>query len=486
MRRLALSVITATIGFTMPSQLEAQLFIPPSCRVDDSHFLVKQAAAFVKSAAESRSDERRSENLADAYRVLNDAIDRGEEGNPNLWYYYGRAYLVEDDLFGADSAFTKVEVALPDCVDDIEFHRRDRWVPLFNQGIEALQPPDGSALAAREPFIKANAIYHGEPWVPFYLAESYVEEDVPAEAITHYKKMMSVLANITEGDNSPTALSQDTTYGSAYQSALRNTAILHSNLQQWDSTIVYYQRFREFAPDDADVTRGLTQALTLAGRVEEATELSGNLLSNPETASAVDLFNVGVGFFQADDLERAAQAFGLAKEKNPYFRDAHFNQVQAYFSIADSGDETEDLSEEEQARQSEAANNMLDAAQGLLQLDHQNEDAWRLVITAYNLAGNVDSAIAVAERFQLVEFWVTVNGFNPTDTGFALEGQLDATQDVPIVVPEITFEFVNEAGDIVDSKTVAQQNLQPETALAFALEAEGEGIAGWRYRIAGE
>jgi hypothetical protein len=52
-----------------------------------------------------------------------------------------------------------------------------------------------------------------------------------------------------------------------------------------------------------------------------------------------------------------------------------------------------------------------------------------------------------------------------------------------VSVPQITFEFLNEKGDVVRTLTVDPQTIESEGLVAFNLTAEGAGIAAWRYRV---
>ena len=72
---------------------------------------------------------------------------QGEDGNASVWYFMGRNFTLMSDLAGADSAFTRAEELAPDCAGDIDTHRRFIWVPLYNDGIAALQDGDSEAAA---------------------------------------------------------------------------------------------------------------------------------------------------------------------------------------------------------------------------------------------------------------------------------------------------------------------------------------------------
>src|SRR2546422_407019 len=90
-------------------------------------------------------------------------------------------YMAVNDLAGADSAFTKALALAPGCKDDIAFHRREAWVPVFNAATAAWQAGNtDSAIAA---FRRANEIYQAEPLGFIYLANLFIAREEPDSAL---------------------------------------------------------------------------------------------------------------------------------------------------------------------------------------------------------------------------------------------------------------------------------------------------------------
>lgn len=52
-----------------------------------------------------------------------------------------------------------------------------------------------------------------------------------------------------------------------------------------------------------------------------------------------------------------------------------------------------------------------------------------------------------------------------------------------VTVPPITFEFIDARGQVITSQTVAAMQLKPDGSQNFTLNATGEGIQGWRYKV---
>ena len=52
----------------------------------------------------------------------------------------------------------------------------------------------------------------------------------------------------------------------------------------------------------------------------------------------------------------------------------------------------------------------------------------------------------------------------------------------PVSVPTITFEFLDKAGNVVTTQSIAAQSINPGSSSQFDLTATGDGIVAWRYK----
>ena len=89
MRRIVIATAILTAAAASAATAQLGVYIPPQCEIDTKHFLAKQAEQYVKAASEARDAEDSERSLQDAFRTLNDAITRGEEGNAAGWYFFG-------------------------------------------------------------------------------------------------------------------------------------------------------------------------------------------------------------------------------------------------------------------------------------------------------------------------------------------------------------------------------------------------------------
>ncbi len=472
------------------------IYMPPICELDTQHFLVRNAELYVKVATEARSEEQRARSITDAKRVLMDALDGGEEMNPAVWYFLGRTHalsattlhsaydeavppdrdslsgLWESELIATDSAFTKAKALFPECGDDIDNQRRFLWVPLYNEGADALGNDD--LATAREAFRKADLISDDEPFVPYYLASVLVSEGDIAGALRLFKKTIAM--GHREGD-----------YEESYVTSLFNAGRLHHMLDQWDSAAVWYAEYRQVAPEDSEAITGMLQVLKAAGRDEDALTFTDTILAHADVLTDIDIFSAGVALFQADRFEESVRAFLVGLAKNGHYRDGVYNLAQSYFALANPAgrEEGEDVSPDEKKARDEAAKLMLEVSQRLVEIDPSSESTLRLLAAAYQLTGDTTATLSLLERMEELRFNVKVERFQSTDGGYQIQGTISNLKEEDTTVPDVVFEFVDTDGNVVTAETVSGTTLTSKGSARFELNPLGDGIAAWRYRVAG-
>ena len=469
-------VVSAAIGVLLAAPVApaaAQGWQPVECELSHGHYLVNSALLYLRNAARTRFQDQRDRDLADALRVLSQALDQGRDNDPAVWYFLGRYYAATQDLAGADSAWDRAATMVPDCVEDINGHRRRLWVPILNRGVDALRA--GDMEAAKRAFLTANEIYEGEPPAFYSLGQIYANASVSDSAVAAFTKAIE-LAN-----NEANVGSEQ--YADIRENAAFNIARLYHRDTNYDSAVVWYQRYRVGAPDDPQAITGQASALASAGRDDEAVALYDSVLQRADDMPTVDLFATGVALFRAGQYEQAAQAFERGLERSPNYRDALFNLANTYLRMSDADSGLTDA--ERDAADLAHGERMFPVTQRLTTVDPSSSAAKRLLAAAYQLRGLEDSTLAVLEQVQAMTFDVTVSVFQATGSGgFEIRGLILNVGADAVTVPAITFEFVNEAGEVLQTYEIPEQVLDAEGGTPFGARVDAEGIAAWRYRIA--
>src|SRR5256885_15042774 len=86
----------------------------PPCDVPPANSKINNAITALRTASEK--PESRDQQLAQAKRLLSDAILQDkQDANPAAWYYLGRLAVITSDVAGADSALARAEIGRASC-----------------------------------------------------------------------------------------------------------------------------------------------------------------------------------------------------------------------------------------------------------------------------------------------------------------------------------------------------------------------------------
>jgi tetratricopeptide (TPR) repeat protein len=465
------AVLTAALSGG--AQAQARQLTPPTCDVPKGHYLVNSAVLYLQNAGRTRFDDQRQRDLRDARRVLVEAItEKGQDENGSAWYFLARYYQAMSDLPGADSAFDRAERLLPACGEDIRENRRRLWVPLLNSAVDRIRAADNEGALAQ--LREANRIFDAEPPAFYYMGQIFANTQVRDSAIAYFVKALEVARR-------PENLEKEQ-YADIRDNAEFNIARIYHIDEHYDSAAVWYGRFREHKPMDPQAITGQASALESAGRGDAALALYDSVLVMADSMTTLDLFQAGVALFRTKRFSRAAEAFERGLTRNPHYRDALYNLANTYLSLANAIDSTKPAAERKRLEE-ELGTKMGPITASLVVVDPASTAARRLQAAAFQLAGLQDSTLAALERIEAMTYEITVSTFEQRSSGFDLRGIITNLRSEATPVPVITFEMVNEQGEVVQSLVVEGQTLEPDGVAPFALTPVGEGIAAWRYRV---
>jgi len=463
MNRLVIAV-GAAVGLGIGAgQLGAQAdeYRDPACEIDQGHYLVKNATTYLKGAMEESDPANREQLLTDAYRNLVEAVDTDQAENPAVWYFLGRYYVTMNDGFGADSAFARVEPVLPECQQDIDYYRQIVYVRSVNNGIDSLQnfANDG----AKDEFRSAGAVWKASNVPAFYLASVFGEEGEIDSALYYFNEV----ARIGEAD---------TAHLDNYHTSIENIAILYQMLEDWDSTVVWYKKTRELDPTNNEALLGIAEAYSYMGDMENAALFFDSVLARSAEMSDLDLMNAGVKLFNSNEFDRAAAAFESGLEKNPNHRDGLFNLANTYLAIADDQSRP-------QAERTQALRDMDRTTHRLIEVDPHSREAYRILAAAHQMQGMEDSTAAVMDEMESLDFEVVVDLARPESGAYLVAGRLNNLRESQITFPTVTFEFLDAAGNVIATDTIAGETLAAEGTKRFTFRQSEPNIAAWRYRV---
>ncbi len=432
----------------------------PGCDIKTGHFKVSSAATYLKSAYENPDGPRRERLLRDADRVLHEAFTENEQAdNGAAWYYQGRIDLMQGDLRGADSSFTKAEQLLPECKEDIKHYRQAAGTVLTNPAGEFAKADNAdSALAL---FRQSLLIYREFPTAYYNMGILFINAEQTDSASWYFAKA----AELAEADARFNDLRNQATF---------NVAAMHQRADRHEQAITALRKYVVWVPGDVEARKALAVSLRATGKAEEAAALDKDLLAASAAAGTLtssDLMSAGVNYFNEKKFAEAAEAFQKAAEMAPYDRYAWFNLANTHLALKDGP-------------------KLVLVGKTLVQLEPLNEDHIKLLGEGYRLSNKQDELIATVTGLIGMPTSIAVDNFSRTSGGAKLEGVATGRQaqsaggkDLPAKAVSVHVHFLDKAGTVVASKDLVIPALAPLAKHPFVLEAEGDGIMAYRYEV---
>jgi len=540
MRAVVRVTLFALLGGLPTAQLQAQgTWVPPQppCELPAAPSKISNGMQALRNAVEK--PEQRDQQLAQARKLLTDAIVQDNQGaNAAVWYYLGRYYVETGDASGADSALTRAGTLAPKCGDDIATYRNELWGKLVNTGLSAWQ--DGKQDSGLALLRVAAHLEPKNPKTFSTVAGLYASRGSDDSASAYY-----ALAARTAGDDPNYAQDKREALGNAWHLAVRKVqghpaaqragrvrASLDS-IQRGitgDSTVLARlvasaqsrkARGAHLAPADQQLfTRDsmaraqavARQRANLAAALQQLASDSSSLTTAfaPAIQSLHEYLVVYPGdveaatslailYAQSGHAEQAAATFDSltahAKDLDPealFAPGARMVGQGLYrpgaralvLGLAKNPYRRDALFSLAAAYvQLHDSTALLPTAQRLLALDPLGRSSLRLVAAGWDYRRTRDSAkayVARADTGLAVE--ITVPSFVP-DSGGAVISLLAVNLKAGPSRPfRITFDFLDTTGQAVATQTQDIPTLSPRQSQAFDLKVNGRGITGWRYR----
>ncbi len=415
--------------------------------------------------------------VAHALQLLDQARRAGGVDQATLWYLFARAYVLNHDMVGADSAWTKAEGATDaNCRAQIGRLRYNQWVPLFNSGLEQMNA--GHTDSALAMFRQANGIYRSRPDAYVFMANLFEQENPPQDdsAIRYFR-----LAAASTTEPKYTDAREEALFNVArlVQRAASDSAGVHAEAQQRgvsDSAVkdarlhlaeTAYQDVLKLRPRDMAALASLAGVMTALHETDQAKMVYDTMLAHADSADPTSLFDAAVPLIRSSQYALAAQFIEKGLTRDQCDRDALFNLANAYMGAKDT-------------------THMLGAARRLLAVDSMNRSSLQLLARAFQDTGNRDSTLRALLRADSLPWEISTLKFDLGDSTATLHGMVTNLRTAPMKGFTLNVDFVNGACAVVSSQTVEIPDLSangsPGQAYDFTLTPNGRGILAWKYR----
>jgi tetratricopeptide (TPR) repeat protein len=450
-------------------------------------------AQFSITRAISAQDKVNPKDLQEVLRL----VDAGNDNPTARNYLRGEAYIIylmqpntpsivprsalglttnptgTIDLFAAaDSSFSVVEKAAPECVPIITQWRQQKpWLNTLNAAITALnagQLDSAETLAKRSLLLDRRA-----PYAYSVLGSVAQSRKNMAAASDYWKQALAAAGTDTSYADvrtktmyeiaSAASARADAASGAAQRAAAREA------IKPWQDYIAV-------ANNDlllADAIDNVSHMYQEAGDSASIPTVYAPLVANPSKYGELALVHAGVVATRRGHQADAAKLFDAALAQNPYSRDAINNLAATYI----------------QTNEFSKAFPLIDK---LIVLDPSNPDNPLLYAFAYQgmykatkdkklQKTYTDSLVYFNNKSENATVKVGVNEFTrrPDQTGLA--GTIENRGTTPKTYT-LSVDFLDKTGNVIDTQTTTVGPVAPKASAAFRISSTKGGAYGYRYK----
>jgi tetratricopeptide (TPR) repeat protein len=377
------------------------------------------------------------------------------------------------DLYAAaDSAFTIVERAQPECAAVISQWRQQKpWLNALNGAIVALNAGklDSAELLAKRSLI----LDRRAPYAYSVLGSIAQNRKDWAAANDYWKQTLAAAGTDTlYADVRSKTMYEIASAGSdradAATGAAKRTAAREA-IKPWQDYIAV-------ANNDlllADAIDNVSRMYTAAGDSVSLPNVYAPVLANPSKYGELSLIHAGVVATRSGHHADAIKLFDAALAQNPYSRDALNNLAATYIQ---NGEHTK----------------AFPLINKLVVLDPSNPDNPLLYAFAYQgmYKGTKDKKLQKIYTDSLVYFnnqsenatvKLGVNEFTRRPEETLLSGTVE-NRDKTSKTYNVTFEFLDKNGNVVATETATVGPVAPKSSGAFKVRTTTGGVYGYRYK----
>ena len=377
------------------------------------------------------------------------------------------------DLFAAaDSSFSIVEKALPECAQVITQWRQQKpWLNALNAAITAL---NANQLDSAEVFAKRSLLLDRHAPYAYSVLGSIAQNRKNWTAANDYWKQAL------------TAAGTDTTYADVRTKTMYEIASSASDRAQSASgaarkaaardAIKSWQDYIAVARNDlllADAIDNVATMYVAAGDSISVPAIYAPLLANPSKYGEIALVHAGVVATRNGHAPDAVKLFSAALAENPYSRDAMNNLAASYI-------------------QTNEYSKAFPLINKLVAMDPSNPDNPLLYAFAYQglYKGTKDKKLQKIYTDSLV-YWngksenapvkLTVTEFTRRANETTVAGTIE-NRGTTAKTYTVNIELLDKSGNVIDTQTATVGPVSPKSSKTFKVTSAKGGAYGYRYK----
>jgi tetratricopeptide (TPR) repeat protein len=377
------------------------------------------------------------------------------------------------DLFsGADSSFSIVEKAMPECAQVITQWRQQKpWLNTLNSAINAL---NANQLDSAESFAKRSLLLDRHAPYAYSVLGSVAQNRKNWAAANDYWKQAL------------TAAGTDTTYADVRIKTMYEIASSASDRAETLSgaakkaaareAIKPWQDYIAVANNDILLADAIDNAANMYVEAGDSTSVPGiyaPMLANPSKYGEISLVHAGVVATRNGHPADATKLFNAALTLNPYSRDAMNNLAATYI----------------QTNEFPKAFPLIDK---LVAMDPSNPDNPLLYAFAYQglYKGTKDKKLQKIYTDSLV-YWngksenapvkLAVTEFTRRATETTVGGTIE-NRGTTTKTYTVSIDLLDKTGTVVDTQTATVGPVSPKSTKTFKVTSAKGGVYGYRYK----
>ena len=377
------------------------------------------------------------------------------------------------DLYAsADSAFSMVEKASPECVPTISQWRQQKpWLNALNGAINALnagQLDSAEMLAKRSLVLDRHA-----PYAYSVLGSVAQQRKNSAAAMDYWKQALTAAGTDTIYADVRTKTLYEIASAASDRADAANGAAKRAAAKD---AIKPWQDYIAVAKNDlllADAIDNESRMYVDAGDSVSVPSVYAALVANPSKYEEISLVHAGVVATHNGHQADALKLFDAALAQNPYSRDAINNLAATYI----------------QNNQFPKAFPLIDK---LISLDPSNPDNQLLYAFAYQglYKGTKDKKLQKIYTDSLVYFnnksenmpvKLTVTEFTRRPDQTLLIGAIENRGTTPKTY-SVSFEILDKSGAVISTETASVGPVAPKKSGTFRITSAKGGAYGYRYK----
>jgi Flp pilus assembly protein TadD len=484
---LSLSMVTATT-------IMAQTAAAPTCDPTANTKGDIAKAQFSLSRAVSNSGKANpTKDIQDVLRL----VDNGNDNPTARSYLRGEAYILylmqpdvpavvprsalglttnptgTIDLFAAaDSSFSVVERALPECVPTIlQWRQQKPWLNTLNAAINAL---NANQLDSAEMYAKRSLLLDRRAPYAYSVLGSIAENRKDwASANNYWKQALAAAGTDTTYADVRTKTMYQIASGASTRAAAATGAAKSTAARE---AIKAWQDYISVANNDlllAEAIDNISEVYTAAGDSASAPAIYAPLLADPSKYGELTLVHAGVVASRFGHQADATKLFDAASAQNPYSRDVINNLAATYI----------------QTNQFAKAFPLIDK---LVAMDPSNPDNQLLYAFAYQgLYKNTkdkklqkmytDSLVYWNNKSENMPVKLTVSVFSRRPTETSLSGSIENRGTTPKTY-NLSIDILDKSGNVIDTQTTTVGPVAPKSSQPFSIKSAKGGAYGYRYK----